>query len=411
MSDQTKFTSVNIFTMPDGKRADPQCPNLYIWVRNQGKSRVWQFRANGRPDINIGSLKIVGLKEARDTANKLRSQVFQGEAPTTKTIRAPAPVKAAASTFKQDALAYYEHAKGEWSELHAKYWLQSMERHAFRKLGSLDTAKVTVNDIVSCLEPIWTKHHGTAIRLHGRIKVTIDYAMDCDDDARFIGNPADRALRRLPKGVGADQVPHPTICWKDAPALYKALTASDDQAAQALRLLLLCGTPRANEINGALWSEIDGTVLHVPAERMKSGNARDIPLSGAALEILASLSNDRTGFLFTGRKGKVMGGKRDRTEGKDVVTGGTFVPFSGGMHRNSMQILLRTINPNCHVHGLRSTFRTWCSDHAQTVRDHDAAEICLDHTIGNRVHRSYDRTDMMPERRSLLERWAAFLMA
>jgi hypothetical protein len=54
-------------------------------------------------------------------------------------------------------------------------------------------------------------------------------------------------------------------------------------------------------------------------------------------------------------------------------------------------------------------FAIWASDHAETVRGHDAAEISLDHVIGNKVARAYDRADMMPG--ALAEKWAAFLGA
>jgi integrase len=150
---------------------------------------------------------------------------------------------------------------------------------------------------------------------------------------------------------------------------------------------------------GATWPEIDGNVWHVAAERMKGGKPRDIPLSGAAMELLASIrpDTDDTGFIFPGRLGKTVNG--------------VFVPFTGAIHKDAMQILLREeLGLDCHVHGLRATFRSWVSVHAQTVRDHDAAEIALDHVIGGKVQRAYDRADMMVERRALADRWAAFLI-
>jgi hypothetical protein len=43
--------------------------------------------------------------------------------------------------------------------------------------------------------------------------------------------------------------------WEQAPALYAKLLTSDNPQAHALRFLLLCCTPRTDEILGALWSE------------------------------------------------------------------------------------------------------------------------------------------------------------
>jgi integrase len=166
----------------------------------------------------------------------------------------------------------------------------------------------------------------------------------------------------------------------------------------ALQILLVCCTPQTAEIVAATWSEIDGDFFRVPADRMKNGTARDIPLSRAAMALLADLPGDHIGYLFTGRTGKTVGG-------------GVFTPFSGKMHEDAMQTLVREeLQMDSHVHGLRATFRTWVTDHAITVCDHDAAEIAQDHVIESRVHRAYDRADMMAERRDLAERWVAFLL-
>jgi integrase len=87
---------------------------------------------------------------------------------------------------------------------------------------------------------------------------------------------------------------------------------------------------------------------------MKSGVARDIPLSGAALELLTSIQRDDTGFIFPGRKGKTVGGE--------------FIAFSGALYKDAMQILLREeLSMPIHVHGLRACFRSSVSAHAQSA--------------------------------------------
>ena len=416
-----KFSSQTIPTMPDGVWVDPHFPKLYLWVRNGGASRVWKMRMTHKGktyEISLGPVKTVSLKQAREKVTGHEAVILAGGDPKAKRT---GPAENTGSTFRADSSSFYAYKKGEWSKLHAKYWWQKMERHVFPLVGETDTAMIKVDDVVSVLLPLWRDKNRTAIHLHGMIKVVIDYAMDCDDDGRFTGNPAIRALRRLPLGCKRDQTPHATITWQEAPTLYKTLAARNDQAATALRFLLLCGTPRAAEVIGAKWSEVTwpddveagsthAGVWHVPAARMKSGRARDIPLSHAALELLASLTTPRDGFIFTGRLGKMVGGTVYGRARERI--GGTFVPFSGAIHCDAMQKLLRDdLKMKCRVHGLRATFRTWASDHATTVRDHDAAEICLDHVIGNRVHRSYDRADMLSERRLLLGRWAEFLGA
>jgi integrase len=377
---------------------------VYLAVR--GGSRRWVFRytASGRrTEVPLGTYPEMTLADARNVADGLRHVHKVSKIDPRQTLKGPP--SALAATFKADTIAYHEHMRREWDDEHAGIWLASMKNHVWPTLGERDTATLTVTDIVRVLEPIWAKHHATAIRIHGRIRAVIEHAAGTDDHGRFEhGNPADRALRRLPRGVAPEPNLHPAVSWEDAPALYRQLAAMNDQRATALRFLLLCCTPRAAEVVKANWDEIEERygfdVWHVPARRMKSGKARDIPLSRAAMELLRSIRPEQaSGFIFpASRAGRTMKG--------------VFIPCIGHMGNDGMQVLLRCeLGLPWTVHGMRATFRTWVTAHATTVRDHDAAEIALDHVIGNKVHRAYDRADMLPERRALAERWAAFLIS
>lgn len=383
------FTVVSIKSKKDGSHADPGCLGLYLRVR--GPSRVWQMRYTfeKKPGIIfLGSTARVGLAEARDKVADARALIRQGINPK----NAPRPVLAAPSTFQEDALTYHEYAKAHWSPLHTKYWWQSMAKYVFPTLGSMDTAKVTVEDILAILKPIWANQNGSAIRLHGRIKATIEHAIETDDHSRFNGNPADRVLKRLPR-IKREQTPHAAIDWRKAPELYRKLGEIPDQSAIALRFLILLGCPRASEVIKASWSEIEGDVFHVPANRVKSRKAIDRPLTQAALDLLTGLG-PREGYIFPGRRGKLVNGE--------------FKKFSGHAHEDSMQLLLRDMG--VHVHGLRSTVRSWVQQNAVHVSDREAIEINLDHKVYGRIEGVYAREDLLDERRQLLERWSRFLL-
>jgi integrase len=60
------------------------------------------------------------------------------------------------------------------------------------------------------------------------------------------------------------------------------------------------------------------------------------------------------------------------------------------------------------VHGMRSTFRDWCAD---TGKPADLAEAALAHLTGSSVKRAYQRSDLLDQRRTLMEQWAQFLTA
>lgn len=403
----------------DGYHADPKCPGLYLYVR--GNSRTWQIRytlAGKANYVALGSIQAVGLGEARTQATTLRQQAKAGQ--DIKAARKPVQAAAAPNSFQQDSMVFWDYSKGKWCAAHARLWLQAMERHVFPVIGNLDTARISVNDVVACLKPLWFDHFKTAIRMKIQIKQVIDFASEQDESRFTTRNPAGRKRivhPDLPEGehVKLDDTPHPAIDWQEAPALYKRLAEMDCQAAKALQFLLLCGTPRTNEIVGAKWSEIQGEAFHVPGERLKARKGtkkrkegRIVPLTQPALDLLASLPFPKDGYLFTGRKGKTVGATAyyGRTR---IAIGGTFVPFSGGMHHDAMQNLLRDMGVDCHVHGLRATFKTWAKENTLLPDDRETVEACLSHEMGTKAERAYDRSFMMPQRKALQERWAQYL--
>jgi integrase len=162
------------------------------------------------------------------------------------------------------------------------------------------------NDIVETLNPLGKSHFQTAQVILGRIRALLDFAIKNDDHGRYPhGNAAAAAFGRMPR-KRREKNPTSFTGLETGSALYAALMdrGEDDIPAMALRFLLLCCRPRANEIVGALWREIDGDVFHVPVVRMKLGKKRDIPLSGAAMALLDVIPRKKE-FIFTGRDGEI----------------------------------------------------------------------------------------------------------
>jgi integrase len=386
-----RLTTANVWTLPDGKHSDTKAPNLALWVRNGGTSRAWLWRysRNTKAEtISLGSLRRLGLDDARIKAFALKAVLDSGKDPKA------APVAKAVTTLRQDTMTYYDYAHREWSKLHASLWLASMENHVLETLGDRDTASLTAADVKAVIEPLWHCKTETAQRVLGRVRSVIDHAMLTDDHFRFPSNVADGVARRLPRGVRPPEVPHASMPYQEVPGFYCALAERSDIATLALRFLLDCCCPRASEITGATWSEIDGDVFRVPGVRMKSGKSRPIPLSAAALKTL-SLIPRTSEFIFPGRRGKWVADK--------------YIQFSGRMHKDGMIPVMRGLGitrDQCDVHGLRATFKTWGTEKRL---DHDAIELALDHKIGGKVEDLYLRTNLMERRRELAEQWAAHL--
>ena len=55
------------------------------------------------------------------------------------------------------------------------------------------------------------------------------------------------------------------------------------------------------------------------------------------------------------------------------------------------------------AHGFRSSFRDWASENGYS---RDLAERALAHTIKNQVEAAYHRTDLLEQRRTMMEEWA-----
>jgi integrase len=114
---------------------------------------------------------------------------------------------------------------------------------------------------------------------------------------------------------------------------------------------------------------------------MKGHREHRVPLSGAAIELLAKLP--RVGeHVFIGR----------------------------GDKRPSAHMLVRVLRQMGHAeltaHGFRSSFRDWGAE-ATTYPDH-VVEQALAHTVGSAVERAYRRGDLLDQRRRLMEDWANY---
>ena len=58
------------------------------------------------------------------------------------------------------------------------------------------------------------------------------------------------------------------------------------------------------------------------------------------------------------------------------------------------------------AHGFRSSFRDWASENGYS---RDLAERALAHTVTNQTEAAYHRTDLLDQRRGMMEAWAHFV--
>ena len=344
--------------------------------------------------MGLGPFGDLPLAEARDAASVCRKQLLAGVDPLAARAAAEAVAKATlpAVTFKQVAEQYLTAHDTSWRNAkHRSQWRSSLERFAYPTIGDRGVASIVTGDVMRVIEPIWQTLPETASRVRGRIESILDYAKarewrGGENPARWRGHIANM----LPRRNKARSVQHHSaLPWKEMGTFWAALAGEDGMGASALRFTVLTAA-RTGEITGARWSEINLTqaVWIVPAERMKAGREHRIPLSGAALEVLAQVAEARAdktadGFAFPAKH-------RDK-------------PLSN----MAMAMLLRRMKRgDLTVHGFRSSFRDWVGE--STGYPREVAEAALAHSLSNQVEAAYRRGDLFEKRRQLMEDWAKF---
>jgi len=154
------------------------------------------------------------------------------------------------------------------------------------------------------------------------------------------GNGSLKAGHGLPRQVKAREN-RKAMPYVAVPSFMVALQRKPSFGRLALELLILCGV-RSQEVRLATWAELDleGRLWTIPAEHMKRNKAHMVPLSDAALAVLAKAA------VF-------------RLAGTDVV-----FPGVAGKPMSDMTLpkVLRDMSEPCHVHGFRSAVTNWAAN-------------------------------------------------
>lgn len=358
-----------------------------------GGSRAWVLRftiAGKRRDMGLGAYPDVTLAQAREKARSARELIRQGVDPIARQQAAQSVLRAAnaaALTFEQCAAKYIAAHRAGWKNAkHAQQWENSLAQHAFPVLGAVLVRDVGLPQVMRVLEPIWTTTNETASRLRGRIELVLDWAAarglrEGPNPARWRGH-LDKLLPKPSKVNNREH--HSALPVGDVGAFMLRLRAADGMGARALEFAILTAA-RSGEVRGATWAEFDlaAALWTVPAERMKASREHRVPLSEAALALLAALpKGEPEALVFK-------------------------APRGGMLSDMTLAAVLRRMEVPAVPHGFRSTFRDWAAERTSYPRD--VAEMALAHTIGDKVEAAYRRGDLFEKRRLMMAEWAQFL--
>ena len=379
---------------PDDKPAfDGKVTGLMLVPSKSGCKWILRFTSpvtGKRRDAGLGTYPETPIAEAREKALVMRKLVDSGEDPIDQRNREreSAAVVAAALTFEKAARKVHEELKPGWkNEKHAAQWISTLETYVFPKLGNHKLDAISPGDCADVLRAIWLAKAETASRTRQRMHAVMQWAWA---HGHITANPVSVVDHLLPKQ--SSKAEHqPAMPWQQVPKFVAAHLAEhkpSDSTRAALLLLILTAT-RSGEVRGATWDEFDlvGRVWNIPAARMKAKEPHRVPLSEKAWALIKLLKQHKSheSLVFPSPREKML---------SDMT-------LTALLHRVKAES--DTADRFATAHGFRSSFRDWASEHGYA---RDLAERSLAHTVANKVEAAYHRTDLLEQRRPLMEAWA-----
>lgn len=345
-----------------------------------------------RRNAGLGSYPEITISEAANLASTMREQIIKGIDPLE--FKKSISEKPTIPSFEYAARKLHTELLPGWkNEKHGKQWITTLEQYVFPFIGSTTLDALTPADIANALRPIWLTRPETASRVKQRIHAVMQWAWA---HGYCTANPVDVVSHLLPQQISVSvRTEHqPAMPWKSLP-LYITTYVSTEERYNVTRVLLLfviLTASRSGEARAMRWEEIDfqQRIWTIPADRMKAGMQHRVPLSHQAMSLLHNLRGLHDELVFPSPRKQIVL--------SDMV-------LTAFLRRTKAP----SDNPNrvATAHGFRSTFRDWCSEHSYP---RDLAERALAHTVKNKVEAAYHRTDLLEQRRPMMQAWADYLL-
>jgi integrase len=354
---------------------------LFLHVRQSGaKKWLQRYTINGRRrEVGLGSAKIVSVANARKTAHQNLVLVSEGIDPIEDKKQ-----NSLIPTFEVAAREVYEANRPTWRNAkHAAQFITTLETYAFPTIGSMSVKDINSSHILSVLSPIWVKKSETAKRLRQRLSTVFKYSVAQqwrNDD------PANTAIVEALPNHKKKVMHRKSLSYNDIAGFLETISGSSAGVNTKLGLeFLILTAARSGEVRNAHWTEIEGSLWTIPAERMKAGVAHRVPLPARCMEILeeAKKINQGSGFIFEGTR------------------------FGKPLSENTFNKLMKELGVEVHAHGFRTSFRTWTQEKTNFPRE--IAEAALAHSLKDKAEAAYARSDLLEKRAAMMESWAQFI--
>ena len=382
-----KITSKLLSGLPEGIFCVDK--NLFIRTRNGKQAYLFIYRFNKKKhELRIGDVTLITPVVARAKALEFRSMLEQRIDPYDvrhKKRIAESPSDKLFKDFASEAIEKIAETKQWRNPKSATQWANTIDRYATPVIGNKLLREINRNDILDILQPIWKKKTETASRLRGRIEAIFDLAIvmgyyEGANPATWRGN---LSFFLAPIAKVQKVKHHDALSFDELRTFFKERF---DQkiihiSTQAILFGALTAT-RANEFVEMKWDEVDfeKKVWTIPVERRKDGKScpHRIPLSEQAISVLKRIERANQ-YVFA------------KTSGVGHIS-----------KQTPRMIILKRFKHGT-MHGCRSTFSDWATENgwSDILR-----EKSLMHATGNEVAQAYQRSDLLEQRRPLMQAWA-----
>ena len=351
---------------------------------------VLNYRLRGREHrFTIGAWPDWSALKAVREARNLRQRIDRGENPIAD--RAPSPATASIASILDEFVArYVRNPKQPLRERTADEYESAFNRLVKPRIGKLGIYEVRRSHVIKMLDEIEDANGPVAAdRTLAYVRKAFNWYATRDDQFNV---PVVRGMARIkPKERARTRV----LSDDEIRAIWPELTKTGTFGALVKTLLLTA--QRRDEVAHMSRKEIgsDG-IWTIPAERYKTKCANFVPLSKAALAVIAAQPTiDKSDYVFSSRAKTPFSGFSKSKAALDKAV-------LASMQKRAKKGAKVEPIPNWTLHDLRRTAKTLMV--RAGVRP-DISERVLGHVIAG-VEGTYDRHSYENEKRDALEKLA-----
>jgi integrase len=419
-STDKRIQGLRLFVTPaGGKTFYYQYTDNTAGTRITQSIRIEEFKPHHFAEAQRGRVldKVNELKLSREGGSPPKAEYRERQREAAKKARVEREA-AHRPTLKSITDEYFAFVSDPKSGRYKKTWREGkrlIEKDILPSLGSRIAEDITRDDFRDALRGIVHRGNIMANRTQAVTGTLLAWAAD-------EGIVPYNVLRGMRKIGGAEKSrdrdlsePEIKIFWHGIEATYcptysiKSVEKTDppipvmsEENAIALKLLLLTGCRRA-EVAGAEWKEVSWKrrVWEIPGSKTKAGTAMVVPLTSETTALLKRLQ-------------KLTGGTPYWIPRRRKIGNGFAYTSKPTRPENLSHALLNARRRGAFggaeaftVHDLRRTLRTLITTLGIS---RDIAERLLNHQVGDRVERTYDRYSYLDEKRDALSRWGRYIV-